>query len=129
MSRTARTYGDRTAFAPVAGAVDVSEPVAGYYRFRLRSGSPYGVVYIWHGPPHDPVTGEELDRGWRWQANFNGEPMDFDRAWPGCAGSPVTLADYRRAIALKGWAQEHAPESAYADPSKRHDPLTSPVLF
>lgn len=108
---------------------DPSVPVAGYYRFRLRSGGVRGVVRIWHGPPHDPVTGEEMDRSWRWQAQFNGEYIDVDRVWPTCAGDPTDEQHYRRAIARQKWAQENAPGSAYADPRAKHDPLSAPLPF
>lgn len=111
--------------APVVGGIDVESPVAGFYRFRLVSGGVRGAVKIWRGPPADPVTGEELDRSWRWQALFDGEPIDFDRVWPACAGDPITEAEYEQCCARKRWAEQHAPESAYANRTKRLDPLSS----
>ena len=48
-------------------------PIPGFYRMRLRSGGQPVGVRVWFGPPADPVTGEELDRSWRWQATV------FDR--------------------------------------------------
>ncbi|RIV79541.1 hypothetical protein [Pelagerythrobacter aerophilus] len=118
------TYADAAqTMRRVFAGTDVTKPTAGFYRFRMRSGGVRGVVRIWFGPPHDPVTGEELDRSWRWQAEFNGEPVDLDRVWPDCAGEPVTEQDYRRAIARQEWARQHAPDSAYADHRKRRDPL------
>lgn len=115
----------------VAGAVDVTRPAEGYYRFRLRSGSVFGGVRIWYGAPLDPVTGEELDRSWRWQAQFNGELIDLDRVWPTCAGDPITEDEYRTYCARQSWAAQNAPRSAYADPRKRIDPLSisDPQLF
>lgn len=109
----------------VVGGVDVSEPVAGYYRYRLRSGGIRGAVRLWFGPPHDPVTGEEMDRGWRWQAEFDGLPVDFDRCWPACAGDPISEAEYWQYLARRKWAEENAPDSAFANPRKRYDPLSS----
>lgn len=109
--------------------LDVEKPVAGYYRMKLRSRGVYGVVRIWHGPPLDPVTGEELDRSWRWQAAFNGEAIPFERAWPVCAKEPATEQDYRLAIKRQDWAREHAPQSAYADARAAHDPLDAPLTF
>lgn len=113
------------------GAVDVSAPVAGFYRARLRSGGIRGGVRLWYGPPHDPVTGEEMDRSWRWQAEFNGEFVEFDRVWPACAADPISEADYRHYCARRKWAEQHAPDSAYADSRKRHDPLApeAPLPF
>lgn len=126
MSRRQISYADAAqTMQRVFAGTDVTEPEAGFFRFRLRSGGVRGVVRIWNGPPHDPVTGEELDRSWRWQAEFNGELIDFDRVWPACAGEPVTEQDYRRAIARQEWAREQAPGSAYADPRAKLDPLST----
>lgn len=109
----------------VEGAVDITRPTEGYFRHKLRSGGVYGGIRIWYGAPLDPVTGEELDRSWRWQADFNGEPVEFDQVWPVCAGDPISDDEYRRYIARHEWAKEHAPGSGYADPRKRLDPLSS----
>lgn len=128
MTRAYVDYSDRSQTRRFEG-LDVSEPVEGFYRFRLRSGGVFGVVRLRFGPPDDPITGEPLDRYWRWQAHFNGELIDFDRCWPACAKNPCTEADYRAAIARQAWAKQHAPDSAYADPRARHDPLTAPMPF
>jgi hypothetical protein len=128
MTRAPLTYADGAAGRTFEG-FDPSVPVAGYYRLRLNGRGVWGVVRIWLGPPHDPVTGEELDRGWRWQASFNGEPIDLERAWPVCAKHPTDEQHYRRVIARQQWAQEHAPGTAYADPRARHDPLSGPLPF
>ena len=132
MSRAQRTYADRH-HGPVvvAGAVDISEPVAGYYRGKLRSNGIVGGIKLSYGPPLDPVTGEQLDRSWRWQALFNGDPVEFDDVWPKCAGDRISADDYRTYVKRQRWAQVHAPQSAYADPRKRHDPLSlhSPLPF
>ncbi len=132
MTRARISYADGAARpVHVAGAVDVTTPVAGFYRFRLRSGSVRGGVKIWHGPPLDPVTGEVLDRSWRWQAEFDGEYVEFDQVWPDCTGEPITEQEYQRFVARKRWAEQNAPDSAYADRRKRHDPLSasSPLPF
>ena len=128
--RARRSYSEasRLPSTPAVGA-DVSEPVAGYFRHRLRSGSVVGGVRIWHGPPLDPTTGEEMDRGWRWQALFDDEPVEFDQVWPGCTGSPITEAEYRSLCARREWARKNAPDSAYAKVGKRRDPLSSTELL
>lgn len=127
------TRSDRTAYAamaarqqaPARAGQDVSQPVAGFFHFKLGGGSVAGGVRIWFGPPHDPVTGEELDRSWRWQAHFNGEPVDFDRVWPSCTGQPIAETDYNRLCARAEWARQHAPDSAFAERGRRYDPLDS----
>lgn len=130
MGRAEMTYADGGA-VPAQQGIDVSEPVAGYYRFRLHSKAVRGGVRIWHGPPHDPVTGEEMDRSHRWQAEHDGEPIHFDLCWPQCAGEPITEAQYLDCVSRRRWAKEHAPESGYAEIGKRHDPLSlkSPLPF
>lgn len=113
------TRRDRTAYAdmaarqpaPARAGQDISQPVAGFFRFKLGGGSVAGGVRIWFGPPHDPVTGEELDRSWRWQAHFNGEPVDFDRVWPSCTGEPITQIDYSRLCARTEWARRIAADT------------------
>jgi hypothetical protein len=132
VSRPPVTYADvAQTMRRVFAGTDVSQPVAGFYRFRLRSGGIRGVVRIHYGPPCDPLTGEELDRSHRWMAHFNGELIEFDRAWPQCCGEPVDEAEYRIACGRQEWARKHAPDSSYADPRKRRDPLdpSEPLPF
>jgi hypothetical protein len=109
----------------VVGATDVSTPQAGYFRHRLHGGAVRGGVRIFYGPPADPVTGEVLDRSWRWQAEFDGEPIDFDRVWPDCTGDPISAEEYRTYVARRRWAEQHAPDSSYAERSRRRDPLST----
>ncbi len=128
MTRSATPYASAGATKTFEG-FDASVPIAGYYRMKMRSGGVRGVVKLVYGPPLDPVTGEELDRSWRWMAFFNGEAIPVERAWPGCAGDPTDEQHYQRAIARQAWAQESAPDSAYADPRKKLDLLSSPLPF
>lgn len=125
VTRMPTDYTARTSATAVQGAADVSQPVAGYFRMRLVSGGVLVGIRIWHGPPFDPDTGEEMDRSWRWQAMANGEPISFDRVWPACTGEPITYAEYDRLCARCHWAKQHAPDSAYADPTRRSDPLST----
>ena len=131
MSRAGLVYAKGASTTSVAGSVDVSTPKAGFYRYRLGQGTVRGGVRLWHGPPHDPVTGEEMDRSWRWQAEFDGEPIDFDRVWPACAKEEITEAEHRALINRRAWARENAPDSAYAQIGRRHDPLaaSAPLPF
>lgn len=131
MTRSHILYADGSARCIAHHGIDVSVPVAGFYRGRLVSGGVRGGIRIWFGPPHDPVTGEEMDRSWRWQAEFNGEPCDFDRVWPACADEAITEAEYRTYCQRAEWARQQAPASAYADPRKRVDPLnpSEPLPF
>jgi len=126
-------YADREVRAVhVAGAVDVSTPVAGFFRLRMSRSSVAVGVEIRFGPPLDPVTGEEMDRSWRWLAFVNGEPFaDFDRIWPQCAATPITEQECRRYCTRQDWARKHAPDSAYAEAGRKLDPLSlqNPMPF
>lgn len=130
--RKGQAYGERRQWtAPVGYGLDVNTPVAGYYRMRLRSGSIKSGIRVWHGPPCDPVTGEELDRSWRWQATADGEAIDFERIWPACATDPINEQDYQFILQRREWARENAPDSAYAVAGKKYDPLdpANPLPF
>lgn len=131
MTRAARTYSDRAAHAPVAGAAGVPAwpPVAGFYRYRLRSGGVAVGVRIWFGPPHDPLTGEEMDRSWRWQAEVNGRPIDLDRVWPTGAGEPIDAREYEHLSSLQTWGEQNAPHSPEANPNKPVNWLTAPLTI
>lgn len=125
MTRASVSYAERSAEPRRFEGIDVTQPAPGYYRARLVSGGVRGGVRIWFGPPMDPVTGEELDRSHRWQAEFDGAYVEFDRVWPQCAGEPIDEDEYRRLCARKAWAEQHAPNSAYADRTRRFDPLSA----
>lgn len=111
--------------APRLG-VDVTTPVAGFFKIKLGRDTVVRAVEVYYGAPHDPVTGEELDRSWRWQARLDdGTLIDFDRVWPACARDPISEAEFRRCVARTDWARTHAPGSSYADSRKRRDPLST----
>lgn len=130
MSRDPTPYAQMQPAPQTGAGIDVTEPVAGFYRYRLRSQSVRVGVRIYYGPPLDPVTGEVLDRSWRWQADVNGEPFaDFDRIWPDCTGEPITEADYQTFCARQTWARQNAPDSSHAEPGRRHDPLSTKTLL
>lgn len=111
---------------------DPAVPVAGFYRMRLNAGGIRIGIRIWKGPPHDPVTGEELDRSWRWQAQAaDGELLDLERVWPACAKDPISEEAFNARRDRGVWAQQAAPDSAYADRRKAYDPLSlnTPLPF
>lgn len=125
---TDRPAQQRHPLAHVAPLVD-GEVRAGLYAIRLVKGAPRSAVRIWHGPPHDPVTGEELDRSWRWQATLNGVPCPLDRVWPACVGEPIDKATHDYLAADRRWAAQHAPHLPEAQPDKPVDWATAPLPF
>ena len=129
MSRQHVNYSERRSSDRAYVGFDADRPVAGFYRMRLRSGAALCGIRIWFGAPLDPVTGDELDRSHRWQAHANGEYIDLERVWPQCAREPIDQDEYRHLCRVQEWAREHVPESALADPRRKADPLSSPILF
>lgn len=129
MTRDGTPYADMRGTGPARGH-DVSEPKAGFFRFRLSGRSVAVGVELRFGPPIDPVTGEELDRSWRWLAFVNGEPFpDLDRVWPACLDEPISEGRYREFCARQRWARENAPNSSHAEPGRPHDPLSTDTLL
>lgn len=124
MRRDATPYAAQRAFANKeaygARAFKTDEPTAGFYAMRMVAGGVLGGIEIWHGPPRDPVTGEIMDRSWRWQATFNGEYIDLDWVWPICAKRPIDRKEYDRLVNQFRWAVQNAPDSAYANPYRKH---------
>ncbi len=129
MTRRALDYTAPAATPSGPTGYRADEPTAGYYRVRLRTGAAPCGVRIWFGPPLDPVTGEEMDRSHRWQAEANGEAIDLDLVWPRCGREPIGEGDYHALCRQQDWARDHAPDSALADPRRRHDPLASSVRY
>lgn len=125
MTRLESYAGQAVRAVAVQGAVDIETPVAGHYRGKLRGNGVAGGIRLWFGPPHDPVTGEVMDRSWRWMAEFNGEMVDFEAVWPVCARNPISPEDYRVYCSRAAWARENAPNSAFANPKRKYDPLSS----
>lgn len=105
------------------------KPVAGHYQTKLVKGGPWVAVLIWHGPPLDPETGEELDRSHRFQALRDGKPVDIWTVWPFVASHPIDEPRYRFLLKKADWAVEHDPRQPEANPTKRIDFNKVPPVF
>lgn len=127
MTRARLDYTQR--FDQRADGFDPDTPVEGYYRMRLKMGGAFVGVHIWYGAPHDPETGEEMDRSWRWQAKANGSAIALDRVWPKCAADQIDQGEYDYLCGVHQWAKRHAPHSPQANPMMRINPLTAPTPF
>lgn len=129
--RAPATYRAPHPTAAPASGFSVETPTAGWYRYHLVKGGSPVAIKVWFGPPHDPVTGEELDRSYRWQASCNGELIDLSQVWPMCGRDPIDEAEARYLIGLQAWARQHAPNSPQADPRKKIDLLdpSTPLTF
>ncbi len=124
-------------------AVPVWPPIAGHYSMRLARGGVRVAVRIWYGAAI--IDGEEQDRapGWfceidgradRWERDDDSGyrcrvPLEIERAWPYCAGEPITESEYRYLLAHAEWARQHQPEHPRAQPRKAVDFNTLPMRF
>lgn len=121
------TAEDRAYKATDLPRVDV--PTAGFYVVRLVKNGPRVPVFIWHGAPMDPETGELLDRSPRWQALRGGKQIDIDEVWPSALKEPITEDEYDHLMAVKAWAERYAPHSPEANPTKPIDLHRLPSIF
>lgn len=120
MTRSTVPYSERRPYTPPAGyGFNPDKPVPGHYRLRVH-GVAQGIR-IWFGAPLDPVTGDELDRGPRWQAERNGEPVDLEHVWPRCAADKITADEYAYLTQLARWTDDAGVQAS--------DPLQSPMMF
>ena len=138
MTRSAVPYGERRVPERSFFGFDTEKPVEGYYRVRLGADTVALGVRIWFGPPvnheagDDPEAEPVLDRSYRWQAQLDtGEIIDLERVWPACARRPISEADFRMREGRRRWAQQAAPDSAYAERGRKYDPLSpsNPLPF
>lgn len=108
---------------------DINVPIAGFYKSRMVRGGPWVPIRIWNGPPKDPLTGEELDRSWRWQAERLGREIDVFTVWPYCAMHSITREEYDFLLADHKWAVEHAPDEPAANPKTPINHLKIKPIF
>lgn len=124
-------------FEPASDAPDAFR--AGTYQWR-RVGRVDVPVRIWWGPPLDPDTGRVLDRSWRWHIEVGGRSIEnwaewqrrdpgevLDSIWPKVAREPIDTGRYQYLKAMKAWAVENDPYSAFASKSGKVDLLSDTI--
>lgn len=124
-----QAYNTRTAWVAPDGYGVSIEPVAGFYKHKMRSGTHPVGVRIWFGQPLDPETREPLDRSLRWQATANGRDIELDHVWPVCGGTPITQGEHDYLKSVQDWGEHHAPNSPQANPNQRINLLTAPFTI
>lgn len=96
----------------------------GYYETRLIKGGPPVGVRITYGPPVDPLTGEEMDRSWRYRVFVQGKerPDDGEARWLDFLWNVAICADridedrYNYLVATHEWEVEYRPDLPAASP-------------
>lgn len=109
----------------------VDQPEPGFFKLRLARGGPWVPARIWYGPPIDPITGEDLDRSPRLQAQtFDFEPTaDFVRickVWT--HGVRIDEAEYDFMRASIAYAKAHRPSDPIANPFRTVDVASLPPV-
>lgn len=106
---------------------DPDTPTAGFYKVHLTRGGPPVALRYWLGPLLDPDTGEEMDRGNRWQCRVNGNQLvPVERYWPGCAREPISREEHDRLCELNATLD---PANPYYDARRPINRLKTPMPF
>jgi hypothetical protein len=100
-----------------------------FYRVRLVKDGKMVGVKIWKGFGQDPLTGETLERAWKWRAAVNGDEIDINEIEPQFAdgtgydvrGEAIAETDYDWYVADYRWARDHSPNDPSANPRKPVD--------
>jgi len=117
----------------------IDKPEPGLYKRRLVRGGPWVTVWIdrfctctaadnYDGKRH--IWTSECDRFPPLRALVSENRFeDLDEQWTHCAGNRISLSEYLHLNNLKEWAQRHAPDDPFANPSKPANNLSIPSLF
>lgn len=113
--------------------------IPGLYRWDRRGRVPV-PVRVWFGQPLDPLTGELLDRSWRWQFEFDGFTLDafakhlgataddvLDNFWPKCRDSEIDPGEYQYLLDTAAHARENDPSSPFSRRGGKVDLLTASI--
>ncbi len=111
--------------------------VPGWYETKLVKGGPLVGARIAFMPPDDPITGEPMDRSYRYRLWIggreiidDGQPTQrdpetnkivrvgfLDRLWNiALTGNPVEEHRYHHLVAVHEWEVEHRPDLPAASP-------------
>jgi hypothetical protein len=111
----------------------VDKPEAGFYWRRFVRGGPKIPVHIWFGAPLDPVTGEELERGHRWQARVRDlhqtDETDVLETWISCAGNPIPETEYNDMLSKIEHAETRDQRLPEYKPDRKIDLSKMPPIF
>jgi len=111
----------------------VDTPQAGFYKRRFVRGGPWVPVRLWFGAPIDPVTGEELERGHRWQAEVRGnlvtDETEIIETWISCAGNPITEDEYNAMLGKADYADTRDQRLPEFKPEQKIDLGKLPPIF
>lgn len=107
--------------------VRIDVPQAGFYQTKLIKGGVWVAVRIWWGFPTSLEADETTDRLPGWNAERDGEPVDVFQVWPDCSDEPIPDSEYAFMLARAAHDRIHNPNSPYANPRRRIDPMTAPL--
>lgn len=111
-------------------------PSPGLFKLQLVRGGPYVAARINHAPTRDPLTNEQLDRSWYFEAEIDGASVDEISPSPSATvwqiwefGVRINDAEHRYLIELASYARQHAPHEPIATPYEPIDLNKIPPLF
>lgn len=115
----------------------VGRPEPGFYRVRLVRGGPWVAAQIILAPTPDPwVPDNPMDRPCYWSVVVNGEPSKLTEMVPDKDvwkvyewGERIDRETYDLMLAQAEWDRKYDPASPLANPDKRVDLRSAPVIF
>jgi hypothetical protein len=106
--------------------IDYSEPQAGWFETRLKSGGPFVPARIWLEQEVCEVTGELLSDEIL-KCQINGREFDPIDGWERIAANPIMQSKFNFMVANAEYAKDYAPHEPAANPYKRTDWATVPT--
>lgn len=104
-----------------------NEPRCGWFKRRMVRGGVYVPARIWVlqecGDDGELLDDETL------QCEVNGKWADPEDAWSYICGHPITVEEYNYLEAARVWAETYSPDDPFANPRRKIDHLTTPILF
>lgn len=116
--------------AAVKETRDITAPQPGFWAMKLaKRGVEVGACIRWEETKHEPgEPANAMERSRFLAAFINGKPVALHEVWHR-RGRAIDVAEYRRLVADRAWARQHAPHLPEAEPSRPVDLETLPLPF
>lgn len=104
------------------------EPQCGFFRRKLVKDGPFVPARIWLHQELD-VEARELMGDEELRCEVDGRAADAEDQWSWVAGQPITEEEFNYLTARRSYADAHAPDDAFAKPTKAVDWLSTAPTF
>ena len=105
-----------------------SEPHVGFFKRKLVRGGVFVPCEIRMVQEVCPETGELIADEYL-DCLVNGIRHDPHEEWLWLCANPITEAEFKYLTGLRDWAAWHSPNDPAANPTRRLDPLSTPIPF